>query len=129
MVTRKNQLLLNFLRVKVIVDGKQIYSLNKEQPVDILLDGGHSHIVATDGYHITPPLELVYPHTYFGQLKVVCAIDDNRLIAGGVLLVLFYLGGLTSGLLLLKLMSILPILYILYFYYLNRKDFIQIRPA
>jgi hypothetical protein len=122
-------MLLNFLKVRVIVNGTHIYSLTKEKPVVIALPKNHSNIVASDGFHFTPPVDLSYHqmHTYY--LKVVCAIDDNQLAAGSTVLVLFYMVGLLSDVLLLKVLSFLPILYFLYIYYINRKQFIQIRPA
>jgi hypothetical protein len=60
---------------------------------------------------------------------VDCAIDDNLIAAGFVLMALLYAAGLTSDILFLKLLSFLPVIYFLYEYYLNRKDFIQLRLA
>jgi len=113
----------------VIVDGKSIYTLDAGKPVVIPIDNKRSNIVVSDGYHVTKPVEIVfYPrHTYY--FSVVCILDDNKLATGALLLVLFYLVGLTSDILLLKLLSFVPVLYFLYFYYVNRKEFIQIQPA
>ena len=85
--------------------------------------------MASDGYHVTKPVEVVfYPkHTYY--YRVVCLVDDNKLAAGAVVLVLFYLVGLTSDILVLKIASFLPLVYFLYFYYVNRRQFIQIQPV
>src|SRR5688500_2259742 len=115
--------MLNFLKVKVVVNDRLIYPLAKEQPVLIPLERSGSRIVATDGYHITPPLDV--PFQQVACFQVVCAIDNNRLIAGGVILVLFYLVGLTSGIWVLRLLSFLPIFYFLYRYYVDRRAFIQ----
>jgi hypothetical protein len=83
--------------------------------------------VATDGFHITKPVELNYhlPHTYF--LKVVCAIDNNLLLTGVVLLIIFSLVGLTSDIVFIQYLSIVPILYFLFIYYIKRKEFIRIK--
>lgn len=113
----------------MIVDGKLIYNLDAEKPVVIPVTSKRSNLVASDGYHVTKPVEVVfYPkNTYY--FRVVCMIDDNKLAAGAVILILFYLVGLTSDILVLKVASFVPLLYFLYFYYVNRKEFIQIQPA
>jgi len=115
--------------VRVIVDGKLIYYLDAEKPVVIPVAGKRSKMVVSDGYHVTRPMEVVfYPKDTY-HFSVVCMVDDNKLAAGAVVLVLFYLVGLTSDVLILKIASFLPLLYFLYFYYVNRKEFIQILPT
>ncbi|MGI8599485.1 MAG: hypothetical protein ACR2KB_09525, partial [Chitinophagaceae bacterium] len=59
-------------------------------------------------------------------IKIGCAIDDNLLITGLVLLVLFYLLGITSGIWFLTLLSVTPILYFLFYYYVKREEFIHV---
>ena len=127
MITRKSQLLINFLNIRVIVNGKDIYTLPPDKPVIIPLSENKAKLVATDGFHITKPLELNYhlPHTY--HLKVVCAIDNNLLLTGIVLLLLFSLVGLISDIPFLRILSVVPILYFLFFYYIKRKEFVRIK--
>lgn len=86
-------------------------------------------IVATDGYHITQPLELVFHHIHKYHFKIVCVIGDSQLAAGLVLMAVLFLVGLLTGFIVIKLLSILPIIYFLFLYYINRKDFIQIRAS
>ena len=86
-------------------------------------------IVLTDGYHITKPLELIYHHLNVYYFKVVCVVDDFQLIAGVAIMVIFYSLGLLTGFFLLKLFALFPIIYFLFYYYINRNDFIQIRPT
>ena len=126
MITRQKQLLLNFFSVRVIVNGKDIYELQPGKSRMISVER-KTQLVATDGFHITKPLELSYhlPHTY--HLKVVCAIDDNLLSVGIVLLVIFSAVGLISEITLLKWFSFSPIAYFLFIYYIKRKNFIQIK--
>ena len=126
MITRKSQFLINFLNIRVIVDGKDIYSLLPDKPAIISVPKKKVQLVATDGYHKTKPLEILYqrPHTY--HLKVVCAIDNNLLITGVVLLVLFSLVGVLSNIYLLRILSFVPIFYFLFLYYVKRKEFIRI---
>lgn len=122
-------MLLNLLSVRVIVNGTHIYALSREQPAVIVLPGNHSRIVVSDGYHFTEPVEVGFYQKHTHHYKVFCAIGDNILAAGALLLVLFYMAGLTSGIFLLKALSFSPILYFLYLYYINRKEFIKIREA
>jgi hypothetical protein len=128
-ITRKSQLLINFLNIRVIVNGKDIYTLPPDKPVVISLSENKAKLVATDGYHITKPLELSYhlPHTYY--LKVICAIDNNLLITGVVLLIIFSLVGLISNIAFLQVLSFVPVLYFLFLYYINRREFIKIQIA
>lgn len=122
-------MLLNLLSVRVIVNGTHIYALSREQPAVIVLPKNHSRIVVSDGYHFTKPVEVGFHHMHTHHFKVACAIDDNILAAGALLLVLFYMVGLVSDIFILKVLSFLPILYFLYLYYINRKEFIKIKPA
>jgi hypothetical protein len=126
-ITRKSQFLINFFNIRVIVDGKDIYNLVPDKPAIISVPKKHAQLVVTDGFHITKPLELLYhrPHTYY--LKVVCAIDNNLLITGVVLLVLFSVVGVLSNVFILRVLSVLPILYFLLLYYVKRKEFIRIK--
>jgi hypothetical protein len=128
-ITRKNQVLLNFLHVRAVVNGKDIYALSNNKPVVITVMQNNPKVVITDGFHITKPLELVYHHLNTYYFKVICIIDNMQLFAGCLLLVVLYLIGLYSGIFLIKLSSMLPVLYFLFFYYVNRKDFLQITPV
>lgn len=120
---------MNFLNVRVIINGKEIYLLPKGKPVIIPVMENRPNIVATDGFHITKPMQINYKRSRTIHLEVVCAIDNNLLITGLVLLVIFSLVGLVSDIPLFRLASFLPILYFLFFYYLNRKKFIVIKQA
>lgn len=120
---------MNFLNIRVVVNDKDIYFLQKNKAVLIPVAANNSMIVATDGFHITKPLELSYqrPATYY--LRIVCAIDDNLMWTGILLMVMFAFVGLISNLPLLQYLSLVPVFYFLFFYYINRKEFIQIRSS
>ena len=126
MITRKSQLLINFLNIRVIVDGKDIYNLVPDKPAIISVPKKKAQLVVTDGFHITKPLELSYHHPHTYHLKVICAIDNNMLITGAVLLILFSVVGIFSNILFLQILSFVPILYFLFLYYVKRKEFIRI---
>lgn len=126
-ITRKNQVLLSFLRIRVIVNNQQIYPLENTEPVVIPVEKDHPKIVVTDGFHFTKPIELVFKEPAYFNFNVVCAIDDFQLLAAGLVLVVLYLLGFFTGLFIIKLVSFTPILWFLFYYYCNRKDFIRIK--
>ena len=126
-ITRKSSLLLNLFNIRVIVNGSEIYQLEKDSSVVIGLNNNRPQIVVTNGFHHSPCFEVTYKQMQVCYFKVVCALDDNMLAAGGLMLILFYLAGLTSGLIILQIASFLPVFYFLYMYYVNRKKFIQIQ--
>ncbi len=122
-------MLLSFLRIRAIINGKEIYPLVNSKPVVIKVEENNPKLVITDGFHFTQPVELVYHHLNTYYFKVVCVIGDFQLMAGGFLLAFLYLMGFYSGIFLVKLFSFSPILYLLFLYYFNRKEFIQITPV
>ena len=93
------------------------------------MGANNPRIVITDGYHITTPLKLVYKELPVYCFKVACAISDQQLLIGFLLLAGLYLSGFYTGLLVLKVFSFIPLIYLLTFYYLNRKEFIRLIPV
>jgi hypothetical protein len=121
--------LLSFLKIRAVVNGKEIYTLPDSKPVVIPVSENNPRIVVTDGYHFTTPLKLVYNDLHVYCFNVGCAISDKQLLVGFILLAVLYLSGLYTGLLILKVFSFLPIIYLLLFYYLNRREFIRLTPV
>ena len=122
-------MLLSFLKIRAVVNGREIYPLQNTKPVVIPIAENNPRIVITDGYHITKPLKLVYKDLHIYCFKVGCAINDVQLGIGFTLLAGLYLGGLYSGIMALKVFSFFPLVYLLLFYYMNRKDFIKLIPV
>jgi hypothetical protein len=113
--------------MRIIVNGKDIYPIKSGERLVIHFKENHPKVVVTDGFHFTKPLELVFHqiHTYY--FNIVCAIDDIQLLFGAGLLGVLYLTGFATGIFILKLLSFFPLGYILFLYYINRKEFIQLR--
>jgi hypothetical protein len=122
-------LLLRFLKIRIIVDGMAIYPLERGKPILVSLKAGRPRVVVTDGYHYTKPLELALQHLHVHYYRVVCAIEDDQLIVGAILLLLFFMAGFTSDLLILKILSFMPLLYFLLIYYRDRASFLQLKPV
>lgn len=101
----------------------------REKPIVVSIPTNPSKIVVTDGFHITPPLELNYSQATTCYFKVVCGIENDQLIVGTIIAFTVYMMGITSAIILLQLLSVTPVLYFLFLYYINRKEFIQIKPV
>ncbi len=117
------------MKVRVIVNNKEIYPLLNDKPVVIPVDLNYPRIVVTDGFHFTKPLELVYEEPSYYTFDVSCAITDLQLMGGFFFMVLFYLLGFWTDVFLIKLISFVPIILFIFFYYINRKKFIRLVPA
>ncbi|MBP8115564.1 MAG: hypothetical protein KAY50_09420 [Chitinophagaceae bacterium] len=121
---------MSFLKIRAIVNGKEIYPLLNTKPVLIPIQQNNPRLVITDGYHITKSMKISYQEVdtcCFFEIK--CAISDGQLILGFIVLAAFYLSGYLTGILILKILSFLPMIYLLAFYYLSRKDFIRMVPV
>ena len=122
-------MLLSFLKIRAVVNGKEIYPLLNTRPIVIPVFENNPRIVVTDGYHITKPLKLVYNDLHTYCFKVSCAISDLQLLMGFFVLAALYLSGMYTGIPVLKVFSFLPLIYLLAFYYMNRKEFIRLIPV
>lgn len=121
--------MLSFLKIRVVVDNKEIYPLLNDQPVVIPVNYDHPKVVVTDGFHFTKPLQLIYHEPSYYNFQIACAINDLQLLGGLFLLIFFYLFGFLTDFFLLKVVSFAPIVYFLFLYYINRKEFIRIEAA
>ena len=113
----------------MVVNGVYIYTLVKGKPVVIDIPAIPSKLVVTDGFHITDPLELSYAQARTSYFQVACAIENDQLLVMLVLAVFFFALGAATGALFIQALGVAPIVYLLFLYYINRKEFIQIKPA
>jgi hypothetical protein len=118
--------LLSFLKIRVVVNDKEIYPLISEEPVIIALDKDFPRIVITDGFHFTPPVKLEYKQPGYFNFKIGCILNDIQLSIAGILLIILYLLGFSTGFFFIKILSFAPLLLVIFFYYFNRKKFLQI---
>ena len=88
----------------VIVNGNSIYRLEKAHPVMVALESSVVQVIVTDGFHYTTPLLIHSNDQLIQQVSVSCAIDDDQLVIGLILLILFYAAGLSSGISTLKIL-------------------------
>ena len=108
------------------MNDKIIYQLDKETPVIVPLVSNRANIIITDGFHFSYPYNIECNPKSIQHLKVSCTIEDEELIIGFFLILLFYAAALSSDILILKLMSFLPILQFLNQFYIRRKAFIRV---
>jgi hypothetical protein len=106
-----------------------IYPLIRNKPITITIPTNPSRIVVTDGFHITQPVSVGFSQAHTQYYKVACAIEDDQLLVGLIIMVLLYAMGATSGIIFLQVLSLAPIFYFLFLYYINRKQFIRILPV
>lgn len=125
----RDQALLKWLRLRAIVNGNQVFYLEKGKQNLITVAENNPSIVITDGYHHTRPAEIVYHHLNTYYFRVECGINDHQLFYSVFLILILFTIGLATGLVIIQFLSILPILYFLYLYYINRKEFIVMRLA
>ena len=112
----------------MVINGHYIYNLVRNKPIVIDMPTNPTRMVISDGFHITSPMELTYTVRPVRYFTVDCAVEDAQLLVGFVLTMIIYFMGLTSGILFLRVLSMVPVFYLLFIYYINRKDFIRIRP-
>lgn len=124
---QKNQVLLHFLKLRLVVNGIHIYNLRKGKPVVVTMPTNPARIVVTDGFHVTAPIQITYTPQRSHNFVIACAVENDGLIGGGIFTTLLFSMGLSSGYFLLFFFSIIPILYLLFLYYIKRRDFIRIR--
>jgi hypothetical protein len=120
-------MLLSFLNMRVIINGKDIYPVKHGERIIINVNAEKLKMVITDGFHFTAPLELIHRHPHVYYFKIGCIINDTQLVAGFCLLAVFYLAGFATGIFALKVLSFVPIIYFLFWYYIKRKEFIQVQ--
>lgn len=113
----------------MVVDGKNIYPLQHRQPVIIGVDSTHPQIVVTNGFHISPPLELEYDEPSYYEFVVECRITDLQLAGGAFCMIFCYLLGFRTGFIFFKALSFLPIALLLFYYYWRRNNFIRLHPV
>lgn len=111
-----------------MVNGTVIYPIEKNKIVVVPLSTNYSKIVVTDGFHFTKPMEIAHQQVNIAYFMVACAIDDDQVIIGFIILALLYAAGMTSQLVVLIIMSFIPLLYFLFLYYINKDAFLQIKP-
>lgn len=127
MIVQKNHLLLRFLKVRLVVNGKVIYPVSRNKPIEISIPTNPTKIVATDGFHITKPVEVQCNYRQNNYYQISCGIENDQLIVGAILVLIVFSMGTTSGLWLMQLFAFVPIFYFLFSYYIRRKEFIRIR--
>jgi len=125
-ISRKNQALLSFFKVRVVINNKEIYELASNKPIIIEVKENNPKIVITDGFHFTRPVKLTYKEPSFYKFNVVCIIDDMQLFGGVLMLFLSYLIGFYTGNFVLKVLSFIPVILFLFAFYFNRRTFIKI---
>lgn len=104
-----------------------IYPLKKGKPVVVNVPTNPARLVVSDGFHITAPVQVSYTPQRVTYFTIACVVENDVLVGGAVIMLLLFFMGLSSGYVILWLMSITPALYLLFLYYVKRREFIRIR--
>ncbi|OLY92852.1 hypothetical protein SAMN05444008_11934 [Cnuella takakiae] len=119
--------MLRFLDLRVVINERSIYPLLQQEALYIPSHQQVLTLVVTDGFHITPRLEVPLPAGKVCRLYVGCRIDNEQLLIGLLSTILFYCTALFSGWLWARVITLMPLLYGLYQYYFRRSQFLTVR--
>lgn len=120
-------MLLDLLDLRVVINDQIIYPLYPRRPVVARIHAATLTLVATDGYHITPKLQVPFQPGKVQYLRISCVIDDPVLLAGLLVTSLLYIIAFFSGWLLPSVLCFVPLLLGLYRFYIQKQLFLQVR--
>lgn len=120
-------MLLDFLDLRVVINDQLIYPLYLRQPIGLTFQTLQLNIVVTNGFHITPRLQVPYQPGKLYRLQVGCAIDDPLLLSGLLATALLYIIAFFSGWLLPSILCFIPMLMGLYRFYFQKARFLKVR--
>jgi hypothetical protein len=118
-----DQWILRLLKVRIILNGKDIYELQKNRPSVIEIFEPSCILTLTDGFHHSKRFQVNFKTKYVYRLKVSSILDNGRLIFLLLLTLFFFAMAILNELFWLKLVSFIPLILILYFYYIKRDSF------
>ncbi len=124
----ENHWLLRFLKLRAIVNGRDIYFLNARTPLVIFVEQNNPGIVITDGFHFTRPAKVHFKNGNACAFRLSCGVQNWQLMLSIGCTLLLFTAGMWTGHLVFKVLSFFPLVYLLAFYYLNREDFFRLVP-
>lgn len=118
-----DQLILRLLKVRIVLNGKDIYELQKNTPSVIEVFEPSCMLTLTDGFHHSKLFQVNFKTQNVFRLKVSSILDNGRLLFLLILTVLFFVIAFLNELFWLKTLSFIPLVLLLYFYYIKRDSF------
>jgi hypothetical protein len=118
-----DQLILRLLKVRIVVDGKDIYYFEKGKPALLQLYHPNCSIIITDGFHYSKPFHINFQNKDHYRLRISSILDNGRLSFIIMLTAILFLLAFLNELSWIKFLSFIPVIVFLYFYYINRKNF------
>ena len=67
------------MKLRVVINGHYIYNLVKNKPIVIDMPTNPTRMVVTDGFHITPPIDLTYTVRPVRYFTVACIVEDAQM--------------------------------------------------
>jgi hypothetical protein len=114
------------LKLYVVINDKNIYELNEQQPVIIENEKLPLTIVAKNGFHFSTPFVVNETTSSILLIGVGCSVDNGKFLGSLFLSIwLFILFFATTQYGILALAN-LPILYIMYYFFWKPAAFLKI---
>jgi len=117
--------LLRLLKLRIVVNNHDIYECREKIPVVIAGNQPGTFFNVTNGYHTSRKL-LVKKESGITFYEIGSYIDNMQLITGVVLVLLFFMIYILSGIRLFMIAANLPLLVLFLLLFLRRADFIQV---
>ncbi len=111
------------MKPRIIVDGKDIYLLEKTTPEIIEINKPVCVVSITDGFHYSKPFYISFEKKDHYRLKVSSILDNQRLFFILIITGLLFLLAFLNELWWMKFISFIPVLLGLYLYYIRRSAF------
>jgi hypothetical protein len=124
-ILRHRHLLLRILKLRIVVDGHDIYECREKEPAIIPCNRNVTRIVVTNGFHISRVVSVkAKPGIHFYEVESY--IDNIQLLSGLFLTLFFFNIYIFTGIRFFMLAANLPILIVLFIFYIKRKTLIQV---
>lgn len=123
MLVLTDQLILHLRKVRIVVNGTDIYELERNKPSVIDIQGPLCSITITDGFHHSKIFPLSFEKTSLHKLKVSTILDNGRLVFILLLTFILFILAFLNEIWFVKLVSFVPVILFLFFYYIKRRSF------
>ena len=111
------------MKARIIINGKDIYQLEKRTPAVIDIYENTCTVTITDGFHHSKVFYVKFDDRKHMRLKISSILDNGRLVFILLITTILFLMAFLNELFWVKIISFVPVLLALYLYYVRRKSF------
>lgn len=120
-------MLLRVLKLYVVVNDKNIYELNEQQPLIIENEKLPMNITAKNGFHFSNPLTIKQTTTAITFVGIGCKADNGRFWGSILLSTWLFILFFATQLYLILFFANLPLLFLIIPFFWKPKDFITLK--